>query len=366
MSGETMGVEEEFLLVAASSGATAAVAEEVFDRASGAELPVGASIQRELRDTQIEAATGVCSTSADLREQLLAGRRALAGAGRPDDVLVVPSGTPAVAAEVEPGAPATKRFAVIDGLFAGVTRDYEACGLHVHVGVADPDTAVAVINHLARWLPTLLALSANSPFHQGRDTGYASWRNVQQARFPGFGLPPHVSDFDQFRAENARLVDCGALADVNQTFWFARPSNKWPTVEIRIADTAATVDDAILQALVTRALVRTALADLALGREAPPLPAQVASAAVWSAARYGLDGPGVDLDQGKQVPATRLLADLVEHVRDALVDAGDRDEVEGLLRAVHTRGAGASRQRQLAAAGGLPGVMRALSLDPEG
>ncbi len=361
-----MGVEEEFLLVAASSGAAAAVAEEVFDRASGAELPVGTLIQRELRDTQIEAATGVCTTSAELREQLVAGRRALALAARPDDVLVVPSGTPAVAAEAVFRGSATKRFAVIDGLFAGVTRDYEACGLHVHVGVADSDTAVAVVNHLARWLPTLLALSVNSPFHQGQDTGYASWRNVQQARFPGSGIPPHVSDFDQFRAESARLVDCGVLADGNQTFWFARPSNKWPTVEVRIADTAATVDDAVVQALLTRALVRTALAELALGREAGPLPAQVASAAVWSAARYGLDGPGVDLGVGKQVPATRLLADLVEHVRDALVAAGDWDEVEGLLRAVRAGGTGASRQRRLAATGGLPGVMRALSVDLEG
>ncbi|MGN9913095.1 carboxylate-amine ligase [Phytohabitans sp. LJ34] len=361
MSGETMGVEEEFLLVDPASGATVPLAEKVVAGAAAARLPVGASVQRELRDTQVEAATGICTTAADLRAHLTAGRRVVAAAARDHGAVAVASGSPpgGSGGAVPSSLP---RFAAIDELYGEVTRDYEACGCHVHVGVADRDTAVAVVNHVGPWLPTLLALSVNSPFHHGRDTGYGSWRIVQQSRFPGSGLAPYCRDHAAFRAEVARLVDCGVVADEAQTFWFARPSPRLPTVELRVADVASTVDDAVLQALLGRALVRTALADLARGREAAPVPAQVAAAGVWTAARYGLAGPGVHLGLSRRVPAADLVAALLAHVRAALTESGDLTEVGALLDRLRSGGTGADRQRQAAATGGLPGVTAALTL----
>jgi carboxylate-amine ligase len=362
--GETVGVEEEFLLVDPGSGATVPLAGKVVARAAEAGLPAGASVQRELRDTQAETATGVCQTAAELRAHLAAGRRAVAAAARDHGAVAVASGSP-VRGSGGAGPSSLPRFAAIDELYGEVTRDYEACGCHVHVGVADRDTAVAVVNHLGRWLPTLLALSVNSPFHRERDTGYGSWRIVQQSRFPGSGLAPYCPDHAAFRAEVARLVECGVVADEAQTFWFARPSPRLPTVELRVADTASTVDEAVLQALVGRALVRTALADLARGREAEPVPVQPAAAAVWSAARYGLAGPGVHLGQSRRVPATDLVAALLDHVRDALADTGDLEEVGALVARLRSGGTGADRQRRLAATGGLPGVLSALALRDE-
>lgn len=366
--GWTLGVEEEFLLVDPTAGRTVPTAAAVLARVSDGDVAPGAALRPELRASQVEATTAICTNSGELRDQLGAGRRALAEAGRAADVLVVPVGTPPMASSMADDGRADPtagtRYARIDQLYAGVTRDYEACGLHVHVGVPDKDHAVAVVDHVNRWLPVLLALSVNSPLHAGRDTGYGSWRIVQQSRFPGSGLAPHANGYPAWQAGIARLVDCGVLADASQTFWFARPSPHLPTVEFRVADTAASIDDAVLQGLLSRALVRTALAELDRGREAVPIPGTLAEAAVWKAARYGLSGRLIDLAQGRAIPAAAVLGELFAHVRDALDDTGDRDEVRSLLHRPHT--SGAQRQRDLAVTAGVSGVPSLMSLRSAG
>ncbi|WP_240687308.1 carboxylate-amine ligase [Amycolatopsis suaedae] len=328
----TVGVEEEFLLLDPRGGATVPRGAEVL---AGADWPGG---RPELRASVVESVTGVCADLGDLRGQLAAGRRALAAAAEREGVLVAPAGTPPCPGAPAPATPGA-RFAGIERRYAGVVTGYEVCGCHVHVGVDDPDTAVAVINHLRPWLPTLLALSVNSPFDRGTDTGYGSWRMITQARFPGSGIPPRFASAAEYRAAVGGLVDCGTLIDPGMSFWLARPSPRWPTVEFRVADTALTVADAVAQAELARALVAAALARL--DEDPPELDPQVAAAAVWSAARYGMDGPAVDPLRACRVSAGRRLAEL----RDFLLPE-DRDMV---LPAV----SGARRQRE---AGGWPGL----------
>ncbi|MFI9387702.1 YbdK family carboxylate-amine ligase [Kutzneria sp. NPDC052558] len=339
----TIGVEEEFLLVD-RAGVTAPLAAEVLARCAGP-LPGGMTAQPELRETQLELATGVCADAAELRAQLVIGRHALAMAAAETGARLIAAGVP-VQGSARHDPSADPRFGRVDQLYGEIATDYEACGCHVHVAVPDKDTAVAVVNHVARWLPTLLALSVNSPIYHGRDRGYGSWRIVQQSRFPGSGIAPWCADHDHWQQEVARLVDSGVLVDEKQTFWFARPSPRFPTVEFRIADTAPTVADAMVQALLSRALAHVALAQLERGVEAQPL--RAAPAAVWTASRYGMDGPAVDPLLGKQVPAAVMVTALLDHVREALADAGDLDEVLMLLR---DRSTGATRQRLVAAAG---------------
>ncbi|MEV4147483.1 glutamate--cysteine ligase [Amycolatopsis sp. NPDC049691] len=348
----TMGVEEEFLLVNPRTGHASACAEPVLARyRHHGPLPDGVRVHRELRLTQIEAASGVCTTAGELRDQLTAARRVLAGAAAAEDCALLATGTPVGPGPAAPPPAATGRYADIDAAYGAVVADYEACGCHVHVGVGDPDTAVAVVNHLGRWLPTLLALSANAPFDHGRDTGYHSWRMVLQSRFPGSGVAPNFRDHAEYRRAVDTLVDCGALVDPDQTFWLARPSGRFPTVEFRVADTALTVDHAVLQALLGRALVRRALADLAAGREAAPLSPQVAAAAVWAAARHGLAGPLVDPLEETRRPAWSRVEALLEHVRPALEDSGDLTEVQALVAALRADGTGSVQQRAVAGRG---------------
>ncbi|WP_037306190.1 carboxylate-amine ligase [Amycolatopsis orientalis] len=355
-----IGVEEEFLLVDPRTGVSCPRAEAVHARQRACcPLPDGAAVHRELRPTQIEAATGVCDTSEELYRHLVVGRRSLAEAAAAEDCAIIASGTP-LCGSPERDLPADDRFGKVDDLYAGVVTSYEACGCHVHIGVPDRDLAVAVVNHLAEWLPTLLALSGNSPFDGGRDSGYDSWRMVEQSRFPGSGIAPHFADIEDYEIQVDRLLDCGVLVDAKQTFWLARPSPRWPTVEVRAADTASTVDEAVLQALLTRALVRTALAALASGVEADPLDPQIAAAAVWSAARYGLSGTAIDPVAGKPVPAIGRVGSLLAHTRDSLAETGDLELVRTLLERLEHEGTGAERQRRAAADGEIA-VLRMLT-----
>ncbi|QUH02458.1 glutamate--cysteine ligase [Saccharopolyspora erythraea] len=350
--GVTIGAEEEFLLVDAASGQLAPHAEAVLEEAANG--PLGAPdalLHAEMLNTQLEAATGCCRTLEELRSHLVAARTSLARAASTVGARVLSSGTPVLAVEGT-GTSRGQRFADIAERYRAVASDYHVCGCHVHVGVPDRDTAVAVVNHLRPWLPTLLAISANSPFHLGHDTGHASWRGVQQRLYPGSGVPPHFPSRDAYDREVARLVDCGALVDDRMSFWLARPSPHLPTVELRVADALITAEETVLQAGLSRALVRAALDDLAAGREADEVSDQVAAAAVWTASRYGLRGPAVDPVPARRVPAPEMVERLLRRVAPALEETGDSALVREALAHVTGVGTGAERQRAAAAAGG--------------
>lgn len=355
-AGATFGVEEEFFLIDPVDGCPVDRTEEVVAKAGGNvhgghEDDIGET-QYELAPTQVEFASGVCTDLRDLDGRLRDARRRLADAAVQTGARLIASGTPPLAGVVR-HTTREARFERIGALYQGLALGYQASGCHVHVGLPDRELAVEVVNHLRPWLPTLLALSVNSPLAEGRDTGYASWRTMETSRFPGAGIPPWFPDASSHEREIDRLVECGVLVDPQMTFWLARPSPHLPTVEVRVADAAGTVEDAVVQAGLTRALVRTALARISAGDEAPRVPDQVAAAAVWSAARYGLDGPAIHPVTERQIDARLLLRELLEHVTPALEECGDRALVTDLLTRIARRGTGAVRQRAAMGVGGI-------------
>ena len=338
-------VEEEFLLADPDTGATAPAATEVL-HVVGALQPTApdAAVRAELLETQVEASTGRCTTLDELAARLTHGRQRLATAARAVGVWLVPSGCAVLGG---PAAP-HERFAAFADTYAAAVCDHHACGCHVRVDVADPDTAVAVVNHLRPWLPTLLALSVNSPIQDGVDTGYASWRTVQRSRLPGAGMPPHFTSARAYEARVARLVAQGILVDETAALWLARPAPRQNAVELRVADTCVDVEAAVLQAALSRALVGTALTELASGREPPAIGEQVAAAAMWSAARHGMTGPGIHPVLERAAPAAVLVSELLAAVRPALEESGDLSVVESAVRRVLRVGTGAARQRVIA------------------
>ncbi|MFB4303539.1 glutamate--cysteine ligase [Actinomadura sp. NTSP31] len=371
--GVSVGVEEEFLLVDPVSGECVPAAGPVLAGAGVHRFRhAGGSFQPELLSSQVEATTGVCRELEGLGAQLRYGRARLAEAARAVGARLAASGTPVLCRAAPPPARG-ERFARILRAYGDVVEDYQACGCHVHVGVAGRDTAVAVVNHLRPWLPVLLALSANSPFDHvrahagdhprrcggyGTGAGFASRRLVSMARFPGAGIPPWSASAAEHDRRVAALVEAGVLVDEAMTFWLARPSPRWPTVEVRVADAAATAGEAVLQAALVRGLVATALADLAAGREAPPVDAQVCTAALWAAGRNAMAGPAVDALTGRAAPPWRLVDDLVARIAPALEDTGDLKRVFTLVERVRRAGTGADRQRRAAAGtGGARGVV---------
>ncbi len=356
-----MGVEEEFLLADPTTARTVPGAQAVLRRVhKEASTSDGSGCKAEFLATQVESATAVCTTLEELRDRLAADRARLVDAARQEGLLLLSCGTAVVSDGRAPVAEGD-RFRRVSEMFADVVNDYQVCGCHVHVGVPDRETAVSVVNRVRPWLPTLLALSANSPFFHGIDRGYASWRMMEQTRFPASWMPPRFADAASYDAEVKRLVSYGALVDDRMSFWLMRPSPWLPTVEFRVADAVATVDDAVLQAALGRALVRRALADLEAGLPEPELDDRAAAAAVWAAARYGLDGDGVDPLTRTRTPAGELVDALLRHVEPALEETGDTETVRRLLASVRRDGTGADRQRRAWESGGPLAVVELLA-----
>lgn len=353
----TLGVEEEFLLVDPSTALPLPAAGEVI----GLARRFGADLQPELTRTQVESNTPVCRGMRDVREHLLTTRSAAAAAALRAGGRLLAVGVSLTGPTRQPltDAPRYRRIGEEYGLLAA---EHGVCGCHVHVAVPDRGTAVQVCNHLRPWLPVLLALTANSPIHQGVDTGYASWRSVLNSRWPCSGAPPYFAGADHYDAVVDMLVDSGTLLDQRMLYWDVRPSAHLPTVEVRVSDVPATVDESVLLALLVRALVTTAVRAVERGGTALPISEGALRAAYWRAARDGIAGKGIDLFTARCVPAVELLRQLVRHVRPVLREAGELREVENLLTRVLRDGNGAVRQRRaLRQRGKLEDVVAVLS-----
>ena len=239
--------------------------------------------------------------------------------------------------------------------FRALHDEITMCAAHVHVELRDRERAVLVSNHLRPALPLLIALTANSPYWCGRDTGYASWRTISWQRWPVAGPPPYFTSAEHYEAIVASLLDTGALVDRGTIFWDIRPSDHVPTLELRVADVPLTASATALLAVLVRALVTRALRAVDRGDPGPQVPGELLRAAYWRAARDGLDGHGIDVRDGARAPAARQIIRLVDDLAPAL--GADLQPARRWLAALLGAGNGATRQRRAAADGDLSCVV---------
>ncbi|MFI6026571.1 glutamate--cysteine ligase [Amycolatopsis magusensis] len=342
----SMGVEEEFLLVD-SAGDTLSCADEVLDAAG----PIGLPAQREVGQAQLELNSPVCHDARDLRRHVLTARATAAAAALSADARLIAAG-------VQPGGTRFPdltehdRYRDLAAHAGPLLTEQLVCGCHIHIGVPDRELGVQVLNHLRPWLPPLLALTANSAIHHGRDTGYASWRAVLQSRWACAGAPPYFTSAAHYDELVTTMVDSGAVLDESAVYWDARLSAHLPTVEIRVADVPATAAETVVLATLVRALVAAAQRLIAEGQAAPLVPEQLLRAATWRAARDGLTGAGIHLPSGRPQPQADLLAELIRYVRPELERFGDLRLTTTLLNRVLAHGNGATQQRHAFSARG--------------
>ncbi|GAA5091115.1 glutamate--cysteine ligase 2 [Nocardia iowensis] len=335
----TVGVEEEFLLADPETGAP--VAKNVEVARTAAEL--GVDLQLELTRCQVETSTGVHTNSSELAQELRNLRCSIATCAEKNGAQLLAVAIPPTVPDKFPVTD-TPRYQRIAESFGMLAHEQGLCGCHVHVAVPDRDTALQVSNFLRPWLPLFLALTANSAIYRSADTGYASWRSILWRRWPSAGPPPYFESTQDYDAMVAMMLSSGSILDKKMVYWDVRPSSSFPTVEIRVSDVPATVEETVLLATLVRATVMTARMSLAQNRSAPAVGAEVVRAAYWKAARTGLDGDAVDPLCGRIVPVRDLIAELIEYVGPALDELGDRQLVTDSLAAILARGNGAIRQ----------------------
>ncbi|EWM10728.1 glutamate--cysteine ligase [Kutzneria sp. 744] len=330
--GPTLGVEEEFLLVD-GSGRLAAAGPEISEQVED----LDGQVEHELRRCQVESATAVCDTIEEVVEGLHALRDRLAAKAAEQGLRLLPSGTALMADDRPPRFTPDVRYHRMAREFGGIAQASLTCACHVHVSIPDAATGLRISNHIRPWLPVLLALTANSPFHNGDDTAYASWRHVLWTRWPSAGAPPHFDSVDAYESTVEALTTVGAAMDRGMLYWDIRLSAHQPTVEVRIADVLPTPTEAALLAAIVRGLAAQALDADPVAKPAP----EVLRAWLWRSARDGLTGRCVHPCTGDLVPAWQAVNDLV-----ASLELGDDAEfVEQALAGVRASGNGAQRQR---------------------
>ncbi|MGY0498145.1 glutamate--cysteine ligase [Nocardia sp. FBN12] len=335
----TVGVEEEFLLTDPESGAPAPKNTLVADTAKEA----GLDLQLELTSCQVETSSAVHSEIGALLAELRTSRRRVAECAAEHHTRLLAVAVPPT---VPQGYPVTDtpRYQRIAHTFGMIAHEQGLCGCHVHVAVPDRETAILVSNHVRPRLPLLLALTANSAIYRGSETGYASWRSILWRRWPSAGPPPYFASLRDYESIVAMMRSSGSILDKKMVYWDIRPSETFPTVEIRVSDVPATATESALLAALIRGIVSTALDAIAQDIPAPAVSGEVLRAAYWNAARAGLDGDGLDLVAGRVVPHQDLLAELVDDIAPALHRCGDHSFVNDAVKAVGERGNGARRQ----------------------
>lgn len=346
----TLGVEEEFQVIDPDTRDLSPRGEAVLERTR--ETLGEERVVPEMRASQIEALTPPCRTLAEVRSELVRLRRGVIEAAAKEGVLVAAASThPFSHWRDQPVTPG-ERYQKIVRRERRMAEEQVVFGFHVHVGMTDRETALEVMNRARLWLAPLLALSANSPFWLGDDTGYASYRTQLWGTLPTAGPPGHFASLADHDALINAIVASGGAVESSQVYWDMRMPEKLDTVEIRVADVCTTIDEAVMLAGLSRALVRACHEKAESGEPYPETRPEILRAAHWVASRHGLDAKLVDVEAERAVPAREEIENLLALTRPALEEHGDWEEVSALTYETLEKGNGARRQREAFECGG--------------
>lgn len=355
-AGTTIGLEEEFHVLDPETYAPVPDAPQRL-----AEVAAENTLAAELLSSTVETATAICHSLDDLRDEVVRRRRALVAAAEQVGLVVATAGTVPAAGSTSVPISGGGRYAWMAEEYAQLAAEQAICAGHVHVGVPDRELAVALAMRIRPWLPVLLAMSSSSPFFNYTDTGYASYRTMIWSRWPTAGPSPTFASVDDYDRTIQALVSTGTITDPGMIYYDVRPSARYPTLEIRVADACPSVDDAVLLAALTRTLVITAEQDELSGVPVPTDEPAMLRAATWRAARSGLAGSLVDPHTGLPAAASDVVDQLLAHVQPALEDRGEWPTVKELVDSQRRRGTSTERQRAaMARRGSWSDVSRAL------
>lgn len=338
----TIGVEEEFQIIHPLTYALSADVEQILPRAR--EI-LGDAVQYELILSQVEVATPICRTLAEVRDALVHLRRAVIDAATQADRKIAAAGTHPFSSWEEQLITPKERYQLLVNDFQRLIKEQVIFGCHVHIGLSDRETALDVMNRARLWLSPLLALSANSPLYDGADTRYASFRTGLWWTSPLSGPPPFFLSRHEHDAFVRALVSTRSVEDASRIYWDIRLPERYATIEFRVMDVCMTIDEALMIAGLIRALVRTCHEDSLRKTFVPDVRAELLRVANWRAARYGLEGELIDVVAERVVPAGELIAHFLAFLRPSLEAEGDWEQISSLVARTLSQGNGAMRQR---------------------
>jgi carboxylate-amine ligase len=349
----TVGAEEEVMLLRYFGGSLAQSSDQVLARLEG---PLAAHTSPETHASVIELQTGVHGTAAGAAAELGTLRAQLAGELRTMGLRAASAGTYPLVCPEDARVSRAPRYSMVAESMRALARREPTLALHAHVGVPDPEDAIRVLNGLRRAVPLLLALSANSPFSRGRDTGFASMRTVIFQGFPRTGTARRFDSYDDYVEAVDALIASHAISDPSFLWWDARLQPGLGTVEVRVMDAQSTTDHSAGLIALVQSLARMELEDRRAGEDVPP---EVLAENRFLAARDGVQARLIDAAAGRLVPVRELIAGLLRRCRPHAAALGCLSELDQVYRLAAANGA--DRQRAAAGNTGLDGLVAALS-----
>ena len=333
------GIEEEFFLADATTRDTPGKAAKAFHRDVQARLP---DAERELMESQVEIASPPTDSLAEARSTLAGLRTTLAEIGQAHRILLLAAGTHPLARWARQTRTKKDRYDRIMREAQMVEQRNMVCGMHVHVEVPRPEDRVDLMNRMLPYMPVLLALSASSPFWEGRPTGLAAYRLSVWGELPRTGLPDLFRDGEDYDRYVAAMVRAEVIPDASFLWWALRPSIHFPTLELRVADSCTRLEDTLAVAALYRCLVRLAVRNPELHRGMTGASRAIASENLWRAQRWGVHGSFLDEGDGL-IPFAVYLDRLIATVSEDAEALGCEAEV-GSARGIAAAGTSADRQ----------------------
>lgn len=337
----TMGVEEEYQIIQPGTYELSSSSSALLPTAQRA---LGEKVQPELQLSQLEAATPVCRSLQEVRAALVHIRRELVAAAARQGKYLAAAGTHPFSHWKSQRITPKERYREIADDYQQLARE-PIFGCHVHIGLEDREIALQVMDRASMWLAPLLALSANSPFWLGEDTGYASFRTLMWSRWPTSGQPQHFSSLDEYNALLQALIATGSIEDATKIYWDIRLSERFNTIEFRVTDCCLTVDETVMITGLVRAVVQTCYEQARRNDPIQVVRPELLRVSHWRAARHGIGSDLIDVVAQRSFPAAAMMEKMLSTLRPALEAEGNWEEVASLVHETLRCGNGAMRQR---------------------
>jgi carboxylate-amine ligase len=345
----TLGIEEELMILDAETLDLSNSIESILEAVGAPEGPAVAGapqepeVKPELMESVLEIATTPTRNTREAGEQLRSLRRQVQQVAGERGLAIGASGTHPFALWEEQRIVARPRYRDLVAALRFVARQELLFGVHVHVGMDDPDKAIHVANGMRVHIPLLLALSANSPFWRADNTGLLSTRTPIFRAFPRVGIPPEYKNWSDYSKRIDFMVDSRVIADYTYLWYDVRPHPKLGTVEMRVMDGQTRVEHTLGLAALVQAMVKEIGEHFDAGKRLSHYPYEMLDENKWLAARHGLDGELVDLPKQTRVPTRDLARRVMDRLREHAQDCGSADELE-CIEDLLDNGNGAARQ----------------------
>lgn len=336
----TIGIEEEFQLIDPETRELRSSVSEILE--TGQKV-LGEQIKMEMFQAMVEVGTSICRDVEEARQEVICLRRTVSDLAEDVGCRLMASGAHPFTHWAKLDITDHERYIELEKNLQRIARTIAVYGLHVHVGVDDRDLAIEIMNEARYFLPHLLALSSNSPFWEGYETGIKSYRTVMWGRMPRSGIPDSFNSWDEYSRFVNTLLKTNSIDEPKKIWFDIRPHPKFSTLEFRVCDMPTRVSDTVAMAALFQAIVAklAKLRSRNLGFRTYPRALIMENR--WRALRYGMEGKLIDLGKEQEVPMRDLAGELLDFVDDVVGDLGSREALK-TVRDIAENGSGADRQ----------------------